>query len=289
MTLHLGDVPDLSNPIFVAMLSGWVDSGFAGAGAATVLRGALKEAIDIGTFDLVDDADLTECHPNIEVQQGRIVDLGYPSIRVTVGRAGRDVVLMHGPEPALHWQQFCSDVVELALGLGVTTAVVLGGMPAMVTHRAQIEVRSTVTGEDMVEIWGPARFDYVGPTGAQSVIQALLGSSGVPSVGLWAQIPLYLTSMPCPPAIVALLRKLRDVAGLDIDLSMFDRQAAAYLDKVEEQLRERSDLADMIDKVEELTALAESPTVGTVGIGVDPSEIEDLMADIERFLGNDGT
>jgi hypothetical protein len=103
------------------------------------------------------------------------------------------------------------------------------------------------------------------------VLQVALGDAGVPAVGLWAQVPHYVSGNPSPPAIRALLERLRDVAGVNASLDGLDAQTDEYLQKVEEGLSERPDVADMVRAIE-----AQSEEELPSG--------DDLAAEIERFL-----
>jgi hypothetical protein len=69
-----------------------------------------------------------------------------------------------------------------------------------------------------------------------------------------------------------MLERLRDIAGLNVDLHALDEQSDAYLERVEEGLSERPDVADMVLQLE-----SESPPDDAVSG-------EDLAREIERFL-----
>jgi proteasome assembly chaperone (PAC2) family protein len=99
----------------------------------------------------------------------------------------------------------------------------------------------------------------------------LLGQSGVPTVALWAQVPHYVAAGPSPPAIRALLARLRELSGVEVDLSTLDEQAQSYISRVEEGIAERPDVVEAIREIESGT---EEPL---------PSG-EELASEIERFL-----
>ena len=113
------------------------------------------------------------------------------------------------------------------------------------------------------------RVDYQGPIGAQSVLQVALGEAGIPAVGLWVQVPHYLAGNPSPPAARALITRLRDLAGVEVGLRDLDEQVDSYEAKVEENLAERPDVAELVRAIEE-----EAPEASG----------EALAAEIERFL-----
>ena len=86
-------------------------------------------------------------------------------------------------------------------------------------------------------------------------------------------MPHYVAATPSPPAIRAMLERLREVAGLTVDLHALDEQSDAYLERVEEGLSERPDVADMVPPAR---GRRPSPTRRSSG--------EDLAREIERFL-----
>ncbi len=166
------------------------------------------------------------------------------------------------------------ELVDVSLQLGVAEAFAVGGIPAMASHRRPVSVLATGTDEALVDgrAW---RQDYTGPTGAQSVLQVMLGDAGVPTLALWAQVPHYLSGGASPPAIRAVLERLRDLAGLSVDLDGLDDQSVAYVDRIEAGLTDRPDVVEIIAAIEE----GEDD--------VDETELpsgDELASEIERFL-----
>jgi len=202
-------------------------------------------------------------------------EIDWPEITLTAGRLGRDVVLVTGPEPSLRWRAVLGELVDVALQLGVSEAYTVGGIPAMASHRRPVSVLATGTDEEVVERAGAWRQDYTGPTGAQSVLQVMLGDAGIPTLALWAQVPHYLAGGASPPAIRAVLERLRDLARVSVDLEGLDAQVDAYDHRVEEGLSDRPDVLEVIDAIE----AGEDE--------VDESELpsgDELASEIERFL-----
>ncbi|MGH9027175.1 MAG: PAC2 family protein [Acidimicrobiia bacterium] len=263
--------PELRDPVMVVALTGWVDGGLAGAGAMAALAEQLESAGRFARYDLADVLDLQQTRPTVQLAEGVTREIDWPAVDLVAGSAGRDVVLCAGPEPSLRWRTFTEDLVGVAQKVGASMAVGLGGMPAVVSHRRPVRVLATATTRSLAQEVGAMRADYSGPTGVQTVLQVALGEVGIPSLGLWAQVPHYVAGNPSPPAIRALLERLRDVAGVQASLDGLDAQTDEYLQQVEEGLKERPDVAEMVRAIE---AQAEEEL---------PSG-DDLAAEIERFL-----
>jgi len=179
-------------------------------------------------------------------------------------------VLCVGPEPSLRWREFTEGLIDAARRLGIERAVMMGGMPAVVSHRRPVTVLATATSSSLAQEAGALRTDYAGPTGAQTVLQVALGNAGVPAVGLWAQVPHYVSGNPSPPAIRAVLSRLREVAGVETDLAALDTQTDDYVERVEKGLADRPDVAELVQAIE--AGADELPTG------------DELASEIERFL-----
>jgi predicted ATP-grasp superfamily ATP-dependent carboligase len=274
--LEIDQWPDLHDPVLVVALSGWVDAGLAGAGAAAVLGEQLDSASGFGRVDLTDLVDLQQTRPSVHLVDGATREITWPAVELTAGRAGRDIVLCRGPEPSLQWRAFSQELVEMSKRLGVSMMVGLGGMPSLVSHRRPVPVLTTATSRSLAQEVGAWRADYTGPTGAQTALQVALGDAGIPGLGVWAQVPHYVSATPSPPAITALLSRVRELTGVETDLTALDGQVDEYLRRVEEGLSERPDVAEMVRNIEESEGSGEIPSG------------DELASEIERFLREQG-
>jgi proteasome assembly chaperone (PAC2) family protein len=269
--------PKLQEPVLVVALSGWVDAGMAGSGAVSVVQDQLTSRRQFATLDLSDLMDLQQTRPTVHLVGGTTREIEWPSIDFVAGRAGRDVVVCSGPEPSLRWRAVLGEIVAAARTLGVSRAFTVGGIPSMVSHRRPVGIMSTATAADLLDEAGAWRQDYNGPTGAQTALQVMLGDAGVPTLALWAQVPQYVSAGASPPAIRAVLAKLRDLGGLELDLQALDAQVDAYVQRIEAGLADRPDVAQAIEAIESAT-----PEPAT--LEEDLPSADELASEIERFL-----
>jgi predicted ATP-grasp superfamily ATP-dependent carboligase len=186
------------------------------------------------------------------------------------GSAGRDIVLVHGPEPSLRWASFSEEIANAAQRLGVSLGISVGGMPVLASHRQPIPVFATATTRSFAQELGALRPDYSGPTGLNTVVQHQLGQLGIPAFGLWAQVPQYVAGSPSPPAVRALLGRIAELAQVTVDLTALDERCEEYRARVDEGLSQRPDVAELVDRLEAAT-------------GGLPSG-DELVSEIERFL-----
>lgn len=260
--------PSLHEPVMVLGFEGWVDAGRAGADALGAL--VRPGAASFATLDLADVVDLQQTRPTVRLVDGGVRSIEWPRIEWVATRAGRDLIVVRGPEPSLRWPEIASEMVDVAARLGVTLAATLAGMPAMVSHRRPIPVLATAASRSLAQEVGPLRADYAGPTGFQTVVQHELGRAGIPCVGLWAQVPHYVSATPSPGAARSLLARVAEVAGLEIDLTPWDAPTDRWIAKIEEGLSERPDLARIVDQLD--ARADEAPSA------------DELVSEIERFL-----
>ena len=107
--------------VLLAAFEGWNDAG----SAATQ---ALEHLHEVWDAEQVDELDPEEYH---DFQVNRPVvgpgpdgrrEITWPTTAVAVATApvsGRRVVLVHGIEPSMRWRRYCTELLDIAAGLGV--------------------------------------------------------------------------------------------------------------------------------------------------------------------------
>ncbi len=275
--LQVETLPELRDPVLVLALTGWLDAGLAGAGALAVLSEQLSSGRRFAHADLGDVMDLQQHRPTVAMHDGATREINWPTIELVAGRLGRDVVLLAGPEPSLRWRELTAEIVELARCLGTSRAVTLGGIPSVASHRRPVAVLATATDAQLAEEIGAWRVDYSGPVGMQTVLQVALAAAGIPGVGIWAQVPHYVSATPSPPAIRAVLERLGTITGLTVDTGALATQETSYVEGIDEGLVERPDVAQILSEIE----------AADTGEDAIPSG-DEIASEIERFLRGQG-
>jgi proteasome assembly chaperone (PAC2) family protein len=260
--------PELHEPIMVVALSGWVDAGMAGAGTVSALREQFVGADEFASIDLTDHMDLQQTRPNAHWNDDGFRVIDWPQIEFVSGKLGRDVVLVSGPEPSLRWPTVSAAIVDAARTMGVRDAFTVAGMPSLVSHRRPVPVLATATHHSLAQEIAPLRLAYGGPTGLQTIVQRALGDADIRSAGLWAQVPQYVSGSPSPPAVRALLRRLSEIARLDIDLQPLDARCEAYATRVDAGLATRPEVQEVVDRIDREQG----------------ASTDDLVSEIEHFL-----
>ena len=101
-----------THPLLVMCLEGWIDAGLGAAAAlATVIGGRATERVVVWDADEV--IDHRARRPILHVADGVSTGISWPEIelRATVDDAGRDLLVIMGPEPDMHWHAFSRSVV----------------------------------------------------------------------------------------------------------------------------------------------------------------------------------
>src|SRR5665647_1737792 len=197
------------------------------------------------------------------VRRGRHRD--RPAVR-DVGEQGAEghdgghaQALVHGIEPSMRWRRFCSEVLDTAERLGVTTVVTLGALLADVPHSRPIPVTATSDDPELQDALGLDASTYEGPTGIVGVLQHEATRRGMRGLSVWAAVPHYVAHPPSPKATVALLVRLEELLGEAIPLGDLPEDAEAWQHGVDELAAEDSEIAEYIAQLEEAKDTVELP------------------------------
>jgi predicted ATP-grasp superfamily ATP-dependent carboligase len=280
VSLYSFDDPGrLVSPILVAAFDGWIDAG----GASSVAAAHLADGgTAVATFDGDTLFDYRARRPTLEIEDGRISELTWPTLDIWHRRIDdRDLLVLTGAEPDFRWHEFGAAVVELARRMDVGLWISLGAIPSAVPHTRDVHVLGSASRPDLLRgdiQAGPAGILRV-PAAAISTLEHAIGEAGIPAVGYYAQVPHYMSG-PYPAAAVELVRAVGRHLGSDIPLGSLADDARA--------LRTRLDAATALEEttrsyVQRLEAMVDEERL--------PSG-EDLISEIEDFLrdrGNGGT
>ncbi len=272
MSLYqLSDPADLRDPVMVAALEGWVDAGSAGTTAASQIADGART---IATFDADAIYDYRARRPTLDIVDGRPLHLDWPTLRANAVRIGeRDLVVLSGPEPDYRWQELAGAVVELARDLEVASWASLGAIPAAVPHTRPVPILATASAAGLLPDGirqGPDGLLRV-PSAALSVFELTVAGAGIPAIGLFAQVPHYVSGA-YPTAAIALLTALGRHLGVDFPVGQLATRAL-----------ERRNLLDAATATDEST----KAHVERLERIADESGLpggDELIADIERFL-----
>ncbi len=115
------------------------------------------------------------------------------------------------------------------------------------------------------------------PAGAQAAVEAAATTAGIEALGLWAQVPHYLSATSFAPATEALLAGLVALTGADIDLTPVTERALSARTRLDEMVARDPEHVTMLEKLEAIYDDLHDPR-SQMPTG------EDLAAELEEFL-----
>ena len=283
MSLYeLHERPELDAPILVMTLEGWIDAGAGGANAAAHLLETLSPTV-LATFDTDLLLDYRARRPVMHIEDGVSTNLAWTDIRLLAAKdaAGKDLLLLVGAEPDHAWRAFSGEVVQLAGEFGARMVVGLGAYPAAAPHTRPVKLACTAATAELARAMPFVRGSLDVPAGIHAAIEREAGESGIPAIGLWAQVPHYAAAMPYPAASAALVDGLGRLTGLALDAAGLHQEAIEASGRLDALVAESDEHQELVRQLEAHTdtedeAPDESPLEMQSG--------DEIAAEFERFL-----
>ncbi|MEE9417209.1 MAG: PAC2 family protein [Acidimicrobiales bacterium] len=273
--------PELSEPVLLIVMNGWIDASSAAQAAADVIV-SQSEPTRVADFDDDQLLDHRARRPTLRIDDGVSKSLDWPAITLDhmVDNDGTDILLLGGPEPDYHWRSFTAAIDEIIADFGVRMVVSFGAYPAAAPHTRPPALSSTASSPELAHLPGFLNASLDVPAGIQTSIEMSAAVSGLPSIGLWAQVPHYLGGMPYPVASAALLDGLFDAAHIKFDSSELAKAGVTARQRIDELLEQNPDHQSMLADLEK-----------TFDDRVEAASLElpsgdDLAEQFEQFLRN---
>ena len=282
----LVDEPMLHEPVMVVMLTGWIDAAGAAEAAARTVADACN-ASPILRFDDDTFIDFRARRPTLELRDGVNTNLVWSTLEMSAGRTpgGDDILLLTGPEPDMAWHAFGRAVVDLAVSCGVRQMIAFGAYPFAAPHTRSPQIAVSSPSTDVIGALPFARSSVDVPAGVAATLEHALHAKRIPTLGLWVQVPHYVSGMPYPASTVALLEGFELVTGIRIDSGELQREVASQRNRIDQIVDANDEHVAMVRQLEEIY----DSTVGDEGDEPADEELEmrsgdELAAEIQRFL-----
>ncbi|QYG10965.1 MULTISPECIES: PAC2 family protein [Microbacterium] len=248
--------------IVIAAFDGWNDAGEAASSAIEALRSSSEyDLVHSVDPELYFDYQYTRPSTRMDAEGRR--QLTWPEAGLWRPRdpaPGPEFWLLTGAEPARTWQAFASEFIDIALRDDITGLVTLGAMLADVPHTRPISIFSSSQNEQVREAHGLERSLYEGPVGILTVFEHFAENAGIPTASLWASVPHYVASAtPSPKVTLALLDRLEELTGLDVDRQTLRTEAATWEASIDAAASEDEDMAEYIRQLERTRDTWDSP------------------------------
>jgi proteasome assembly chaperone (PAC2) family protein len=277
------DHPDLTSPVLLVALKGWVDAGLGAEGAVEVLADQLQLRTVV-RFDPDVLLDWRARRPMMRLSDGILSDLTWDTTELSWTRdeAGNDVLLLAGDEPDQGWLAFTDAVADLAATLGVRMLVGLGAYPTPAPHTRTPLLACSASSEELAS-QGFVRANVEVPSGVQGMLERELARRGVPAIGLWVQVPHYVAAMPYPAASLTLLEGANRIAGLSLPTGELAERAERARSRIDELISQNPEHLAMLRQLEE-----QADEMSTA-VQLQATSGDEIAAELERFLRDQGS
>ena len=277
------ELPVLDQPVLVVHLTGWIDASGAGAAALTAVNDECATNL-LATFDGDAFIDYRARRPTMELRDGVNTKLVWDEIQLRVGHDpnNKAVLTLIGPEPDSRWREFASVVTQLAGQLGVRQMVALGAYPFATPHTRPPRLSSSSPSAEVLANLPYLKNSVDVPAGISAVLEHALSDAGIASLGMWVQVPHYVSAMSYPAATVALLQGLHEVTGLAVSANEAVHEAEIQRHRIDKLVAANDEHGTMVSNLESLYDQAGEQTM-SLGDAQLPSG-DDLAAEFERFL-----
>jgi hypothetical protein len=281
-------MPELTDPTMIVVLNGWIDAGGAARAAADAIEDDIA-ASPIAEFDDDVYVDFRARRPIMELREGLNSVLNWERITLCLGRdqTGRDVLLLTGPEPDMAWHRFTRAVTAVARQMGVRNFAHLGAYPFATPHTRPARISVTSPSQDVLMRVPYIRSSIDVPAGVAAALEHAMHDIGIPSIGIWAQVPHYIASMTYPAASAALLDGLREATGLVVDAATLRSDVMIQGRRLDSLVAANDEHQSMIRQLEELydSAAEADPQIDLrAGPALEIRSADELAAEVEEFL-----
>jgi hypothetical protein len=279
--------PMLHEPILIVMMTGWIDAAGAAAAAAQVIADDC-ETTPIARFDDDTFIDYRARRPTMELRDGVNTNLRWNHIELLAGRSpeGRDVLVLMGPEPDMNWRRFSKAIGDIAVELGVTHMIGFGAYPFAAPHTRTPRLSCSSPSADVLANVPFARSSVDVPAGMAAALEHTMHDRKIPALGIWAQVPHYVSSMTYPASSVALLDGLAEATGVRIAGASLRNEIDIQRERIDQMVADNVDHQLMVTQLESLhdAAVEDDADAADAAAEMRLKSGEEIAAEIQEFL-----
>jgi proteasome assembly chaperone (PAC2) family protein len=281
------DLPELSEPVLVVVLDGFVDAGAAARLAVeSLLAGGSGHLV--ARFDVDQLVDYRSRRPPLRFESDRWTSYSAPELDIVAltDTAGAPFLLLSGPEPDTQWERFAAAVEQLVRHLGVRLVVNMTGIPMAVPHTRPIGVTVHGTRPELTEGHEALFASAEVPGSAVALAEYRLGEAGHAAMGFAVHVPHYLARAEYPQAARVLVDHLAVATGLYLSTEALTAAAERAEREIAEQVAASEEVAQVVAALERQydTVVSGGGERSGAGLGGQLPSADELAAEVERFL-----
>ena len=290
-TVHR-DVTFVDRPVLVYAFSGFVDAGHGVRLAAEHILATCEHEL-IATFDVDEVLDYRARRPRMTYVVDHFAAVDVPQITLHEVRdaKGTPFLLLVGPEPDYQWQRFIAAVALIVDRFDVRMALSLTAVPWPAPHTRPMGLTFHGSDPALLQPYGSVLGEIEVPGHVSAMLELALGERGTPSMGVTAQVPHYLVQFEYPPAAVALIGSLDELAGLSIDARGLAPAASRAEHEIAEQMQGNAEFITVVAALEQqydqLSAGGSGTTTGGLADLAPEGGLptgDEIAAQVEEFL-----
>ena len=266
----------LRKPVMITAFEGWNDAGESASGALQHLLASWTHH-KLASMDPEEYYDFQVNRPSIKVDERIVREIIWPNtlvFEVATPHLSHDFLIVKGIEPSMKWRTFVDEILDLADDYEVSMSIALGGLLSDAPHSRPITVTGSGSHPDVATKLGVEISRYEGPTGILGVLQEAAFRRGIDAISLWASVPHYVSTPPCPKASLALVNALEDFLGISIPLGDLPERSEAWEKQVDQMAQEDSEVGEYVRQLEQSKDETDIPAVTA----------ESIAKEVERFL-----
>ena len=267
---------NLRKPILIAAFEGWNDAAESATSAITHLL-TIWSHQQIAVVDSEEYYDFQVNRPYIKIDESNIREIIWPGTvvyAVSVPSLANDFLIVRGVEPSMRWKSFVEDLLDLADDYEVSMIISLGALLADTPHSRPFNIAISGAHPEVSERFGLEISKYEGPTGIIGVLQDQSYKRGIDAISLWAAVPHYVATPPCPKAGLALINALEDFLETSLSLGDLPERAKQWELQVDQMAADDVEVGDYVRQLESSKDSAELPEISG----------ESIAREVERFL-----
>jgi proteasome assembly chaperone (PAC2) family protein len=281
------DAPQLSEPVLVLALDGFVDAGAAARLAVDSLV-ATGPGQPVVRFDVDQLVDYRSRRPPLRFETDRWTSYSAPELEVVAltDSGGTGYLLLSGPEPDTQWERFAAAVEQLVRRLDVRLVVTMAGIPMAVPHTRPIGVTVHGTRSELTEGHESLFAAADVPGSAVALTEYRLGQAGHAAMGFAVHVPHYLARAEYPQAARVLVDHLAVATGLYLSTEALTMAAERTEREIAEQVAGSEEVAQVVAALERQydTVVSGGGERSGAGLGGTLPSADELAAEVERFL-----
>jgi proteasome assembly chaperone (PAC2) family protein len=281
------EAPELTEPVLVLVLDGFVDAGNAARLAVESLLTAGSGQV-VARFDVDQLVDYRSRRPALRFETDRWTHYEAPELDLVAltDSGGTPFLLLSGPEPDTQWERFAAAVEQLVARFGVRLVVNMTGIPMAVPHTRPIGVTVHGTRPELTEGHEALFANAEVPGSAVALTEYRLGQAGYAAMGFAVHVPHYLARAEYPQAARVLVDHLAVATGLYLSTEGLTAAAERAEREITEQVEGSAEVAQVVEALERQydTVVSGAGERSGASLGAEQPSADELAAEVERFL-----